>query len=50
MDFAIPTGDRKTGQIPGLCQRIEKVSEHDSDTSFSWNPWNNLRVLGKETR
>ena len=39
----------KAGKIPGPCQRIEKVVEHqgDSDTEFNWNFWNNPKNVGK---
>ena len=31
---------KKTGQVPGFCQRAEKVMEHkgDSDSNKSWDP------------
>ena len=35
---------RKDRQIPGSCQRIEKIEEHegDGDTNCSWYTWNGL--------
>ena len=44
-------GRQKAGQIPGPCQRAEKVVRHDDDNdkNCSWSSWNNPKEPGKGT-
>ena len=52
VDHSESKENQKDVQISGPCQRAEKAVEYESDsnTNYSWSPWNSPQESGKETQ